>query len=326
MITILSSPKPFEGAARFNQLNAIRSWKALAPDVEVILYGDSRGTEIAVGELGATWVPDVEASETGIPLFGAIAAHAAAHAAHDVQAYVNCDIILTPTFLDAVRRVGPPRFLLSGFLLSGARLDLAEGVVVDTAEPGWLERIPALADDGRLRLPAGGADFFVFPRGLWASLPRIVVGRAAYENALFSFALRRRVPVIDATPDVVSLHPFHDYSHAPGGRQAVFGGAEAQTNLRACGHLFATVGDADWQMRGGVLRRAWNRGDWLGAAEVYARAALNSRPAGGLLRLARAGAHRVGLSRSGGIPLAQTLSALDGACAGLGTDARRAAG
>lgn len=323
MITIVSSPKPFEGVARFNQMNAIRSWKALAPDVEVILYGDSRGTEMAVDGLGATWVPDVEASETGIPLLGAIADHAAAHGAHDVQAYVNCDIILTPTFLDAVRRVGLPRFLLAG-----ARLDLAEGVVVDTGEPGWAGRIPALAGDGRLRLPAGGADFFAFPRGQWAGLPRIVVGRAAYENALFSFALRRRVPVIDATPDVVSLHPFHDYGHAPGGRQAVFGGADARANWLACGHLFATVGDAPWQMRGGVLRRAWNRGDWVGAAEVYARGHLNSRPLGGLLRLARALAHRAGLSRSHAIPLAQTLSALDRPSprtAHRGAGARRAA-
>jgi len=310
VITILSSPKPFEGLAHFNQLNAIRSWKALAPDVEIILYGDSRGTEVAVEELGVRWIKEVEANEIGIPLFGAIADHAAAHATYDTQVYVNCDIILTPTFLDALRRVSYPRFLMAG-----ARLDMVEGCRLDTSEPDWQAKIGDLAAEGRLQLPVGGADYFAFPRGLWSGLPRIIVGRAAYENALISFALRRRVPVIDATLCVVALHPFHDYNHAPGGKATVFKGADAQQNLRACETLFPTIADATWQMRAGAVRRAWNRGDWIGAIEVYVRANLRCRWGGGMIRLVRALAHRIGLSKQGSIPLAETLSALKSAAA-----------
>jgi len=43
MLTIFSSPKPFTAINAWNQLNALRSWRAIHSDIEVIIFGASEG-------------------------------------------------------------------------------------------------------------------------------------------------------------------------------------------------------------------------------------------------------------------------------------------
>ena len=51
MITFLTSPKPFIGIDKENQYRAIKNWKLIADNVEIILYGNSEGIENAANEL-----------------------------------------------------------------------------------------------------------------------------------------------------------------------------------------------------------------------------------------------------------------------------------
>ncbi len=102
-VSILSSPKPWSGIALQNQENAVKSWLALHPDIEVILYGDAPGTAEACKRLGVQHVPDIAATPQGVPYFGAIADHAAIHARHDLQCYVNCDILFTKDILNSIQ-------------------------------------------------------------------------------------------------------------------------------------------------------------------------------------------------------------------------------
>ena len=43
MFTLFTTPKPFQGHIGVIQRNALRSWKRLHPDVEVMLFGDDEG-------------------------------------------------------------------------------------------------------------------------------------------------------------------------------------------------------------------------------------------------------------------------------------------
>jgi hypothetical protein len=43
MLTLFTTAKPFEGHSGVIQRNALKSWKRLHPDVEVILFGDDAG-------------------------------------------------------------------------------------------------------------------------------------------------------------------------------------------------------------------------------------------------------------------------------------------
>jgi len=60
MITIFSNPRSFTGPFKILQYNAIRSWKYLHPDVQIILFEDEEGTTKKVAhELSIQYVEDL---------------------------------------------------------------------------------------------------------------------------------------------------------------------------------------------------------------------------------------------------------------------------
>jgi hypothetical protein len=112
MLTFLSSPKPFVGNAGTIQRTAIRSWKAVHPDAEVIIYGDGEGVAQACNEMGVRHIPDIPCSPSGVPYFNGIVEHASVDAKYDIQCYLNCDIILTGNIIDAVRNISFDQYLV----------------------------------------------------------------------------------------------------------------------------------------------------------------------------------------------------------------------
>lgn len=260
MITFLTSPKPFTGIAKTNQINAIQSWLRIAQEVEVILYCKSEGTGEAAQELGIECVPDIQTNEFGTPLFGAIAAHAAIHGKYDIQCYVNCDILLSNTLINAVQSIRYEKYLMVG-----QRIDLTEGVSLDVTNPDYLTRLKTLVREGKAVLhPPAGSDYFLFRRGMWDGLPEIVIGRGGYDNALINHCLRRSIPVIDASLDIKVFHQYHNYSHTEGGEAEVFEGIEANKNLSSLATTYRpTLLNADWIIKKGQLRKNYCRGDRL---------------------------------------------------------------
>jgi len=51
MIIIFTTAKPFIGRIKVNQINALKSWQALASDVEVMLFGSGWGYAEVAEEL-----------------------------------------------------------------------------------------------------------------------------------------------------------------------------------------------------------------------------------------------------------------------------------
>lgn len=251
-------------------MRALRSWLSVAPGVEVRLYGHADGAEEACNEIGVMYVPEVEVSPSGIPYFNSIVKHADRYAAYDIQVFLNCDIILTSSIARAVQAVPFPRFLMAG-----QRVDLPEGVGITPNGCDWLTSVHDLARRGQASLhPPSGKDYFVFPRGLWEGMPPAVIGRAGYDDALLAFCLRREIPIVDATFDIVALHQGHNYAHVPGDRLEVWQGPDAMLNARSHrGILRAAplISDAQWTLRGGRLHRTSARGDRLRNAELYLR-------------------------------------------------------
>ena len=281
MITFLASPKPFHGIAKEQQYRAIRSWQATGKDAEVILYGDSAGIDDAGGDLGVRIVRQIDCASSGIPHFGAIAEHAAAHARHDLQVYLNCDILLS-TSIVAIRHIPFDRFLAIG-----QRIDLAEGVLLAADGADAVRHLRELAAAGRAALhPPGGIDYFAFRRGTWERLPPIVIGRGAYDHALMAHCMRRRIPIVDATLSVLAIHQFHNYAHQPGGKAVVFQGHDAQQNSRHAGgrHSTPTIADADYALRRCELAPCAARGDRLRRAEMKLRFEVGAEQLGLLLR------------------------------------------
>ena len=68
MITIFTQTKPCIEHFDIIQYNAIKSWRAISDDVEIIIYGDAEGSDKMAEEVNAKRVKSVPKSENGMPL------------------------------------------------------------------------------------------------------------------------------------------------------------------------------------------------------------------------------------------------------------------
>src|SRR6266436_5996627 len=131
MLTIFTTAKPFRGHIGVIQRNALQSWKALYPDIEIILLGDDEGAAEAAEKFGLRHEPFAERNERGTKRLDYLYTRAQAIATHKVLCYINCDIILMQDFRRAIERV---RAAHREFLMVGRRWD------TDVTEPLAFER------------------------------------------------------------------------------------------------------------------------------------------------------------------------------------------
>lgn len=285
LLTIFSSPKPFIGEAAWNQLNALRSWRAVHPDVEIIIFGAPSGAAEAATEVNATLVPEIETSASGAPSFNAMAAWALRHSPRDLFVYANGDILLNETMLRAMQSA---RRRFERFLLVGERMDLAPSVKLDVREPNWVSKLLTLFEQGHLTAHGPtGADYFGFVRGMWQDLAPVFMGRGMCDQALLHYCFRKCIPVIDATLMVVNVHQHHGYQHVAEGKQQVFYGEERKMMARAHGlrHSLPTIADADWRFEGGeIVPDRWRR-RFLRRVELEMRYTQRLEPMAAILRV-----------------------------------------
>ncbi len=239
MLTLFTIPKPFRRHIGEIQRNAIESWRALRPAVQIVLVGDEEGVEQAARDADVEHVGGLATNERGTPRLDSAVELVEAVATEPLHCLVNADIVLLDDFLPAVERVCAAfdRFLMVGEcrdLETRARLRLEDPV----ARRRLRER--ALAS-GRLRGWAA-LDYFVFPRGEFGRIPSFLIGRACFDNWLVWSVREQGDPVVDATRSVVAVHQSHDYSHMPGGLDETYYGEEAKYNERLAGgreHIYS---------------------------------------------------------------------------------------
>jgi len=225
MLTVFSTPKPFKGHIGVIQRNAIQSWIVLHPDCEVIVLGNEEGTAEIASELGIRHVPDVECNEYGTPLVSSLFDIAQDIASNDILCYVNADVILTNTLINAIHRID-----IAPFLLVGQRWDLDLNAPISFSNTGWETNLmQSVRDKGILHGPSG-LDYFVFTRGLYHDIPSFAIGRPAWDGWIVHQARVLGAAVIDATDAVTVIHQNHDYSHHPGGKTGIWEGMEATHN------------------------------------------------------------------------------------------------
>lgn len=249
MLTIFCSPKPFKDETDWNQRNAMRSWKAIHRDVEIFIFGAPPGAVEATAEVNAVLVPEVECSPSGAPSFNAMEMYVSEHGKHDLQLYVNSDILLDVSMVKAML-TSYSHF--EKFLLIGERCDLPQGITIDVRNPAWIDFLPPMAKNKQLVLHGPtGVDYFGFVRGMWADLGQVYMGRALCDQALLHYCLNQEVPIIDSTQVVVAVHQFHDYMHVQGGKQEVFFGYDRDTMAREhqLAHSLPIITDANWRFR-----------------------------------------------------------------------------
>ena len=244
MLTIFTTAKPFRGHVNVIQRNALKSWKLLHPDVQLLLFGDDEGAAQACSEIGVEHQPVIEKNEFGSIRIDSMFSRAQVLARHGLLCYLNCDILLMSDFLHALRRVHSAH---PEFLMIGRRWDAPITEPIDFSDPRWQERTRSFALASNKQRDEWWIDYFAFHRGLFASdIPALAVGRPRWDNWTVWRAISSGNPVVDASSAVVAVHQNHDYSYFPQGLQGVFKSVEAQRNLELAGgwgHL-RTIADA----------------------------------------------------------------------------------
>ncbi len=257
-LTIFTAPKPFSNPHIATiQRNAIQSWLHLGEGVRVLLIGDEAGMAEIATELGIEHLPQVERNRDGTPLVSSIFELARQHSPDPLLAYLNADILLTPAFLFPVSEIAAQA---ERFLIVGQRWDMDVQKSLDFSS-GWDEHLMAdLQKHGRLHPPMG-SDYFVFPRACFTQMPKFAIGRAGWDNWMFTHARLQGWPVVNATQAITIIHQDHDYSHLPGG-QPHYRLPETTENIRLAGGQRAifTLLDANYTLQAGRLRRIPLRG------------------------------------------------------------------
>jgi hypothetical protein len=257
VLTLFTVPKPFRGHIGDIQRNAIESWRALGPLVQVVLIGDEEGVEQAARAGGVDHVRNLVRNDRGTPRLDSAFERVETVAEHPLWCLINGDIILLDDFLPAVKRVASA---FQRFLVVGESRDLTVPADARLSEPAVRSELRQRAlDGGRLRGYAA-LDYFVFPKGQFGPLPPFLIGRACFDNWLVWRVRELGDPVVDATPTVVAVHQSHDYAHVAGGLDEAYYGEEARLNEQLAGgraHIYS-LHDATYRLpRAGRPRRYW---------------------------------------------------------------------
>jgi hypothetical protein len=231
MLTIFTLPKPFEGDTGRIQRNAIRSWKQLDREAQIVLCGDASGLDDAAAELGVDRVSGIAHNSYGTPLVGSAFDRVAEVARHDILCYANADLIFFSDFASAIGTVADLR---RRFLMVGECCDVR--VDENLTEEEFAAQTPQAADLRRRAAAAGTLrgpewiDFFVFRKGTITQLPTFAVGRPGWDNWMIWRARESGLAVVDITDAVVVIHQSHNYLHVPKGTGSRWEGPEADAN------------------------------------------------------------------------------------------------
>ena len=208
MITIFATPKNFKGIFNIIQNNALNSWRALSPEIQIIIFGDSKGSKEAADEINGEYIPDVRSSPRGVPYLSDLFYQAEKISKYPILVFINADIILPNNFLSIVQNTAK---IFNKFLMVGHRWDLDVLDIVNFNDQIENEIFWKDAQKKSLKHACTGIDYFVFRKHSFTNLPDFAIGRPGYDNWLLWNARRHFMPLIDVSNEVMVLHQNHDY-------------------------------------------------------------------------------------------------------------------
>jgi len=209
MITIFATPKVFEDIFDTIQKNALNSWRALGDEVEIIIFGDSIGSEINAKMINAKYLPDVRKSESGVPYLSDLFEQARKHSTYDILTFVNADIMLPSNLLKIISDV---KNQLKKFLMVGYRWDMDMKTIIDFNDQNKIREFWRRANKDSVKHPCTGIDYFVFNKNTFKTIPDFAIGRPGYDNWLLWNARRHFLPLVDLSNDIMAIHQNHHFN------------------------------------------------------------------------------------------------------------------
>jgi hypothetical protein len=209
MLTFFTTAKAFRGHDGINQRNALKSWKLLNPDVEVIVFGEDEGAAQVCSELDLVHHPQVAQHASGRNRLDYMFQRASEMARHEYLCYCNCDIVLMDDFRRAFERA---KAWKKQFLFVSQRWDVDITEPIDFSDGQWYEKLRRFAQTSGVQQDEFWIDIFLFRKGQYLEMPPLLVGHCYWDNWMIWNALHSGIPVLDGTSFVMPIHQNHGYN------------------------------------------------------------------------------------------------------------------
>lgn len=205
MLTIFTSARPFtDPHIAIIQRNAIASWKKLRPYCEIIIVGDEEGVGEVAKEFSLIHIKSVKKNAEGKPLKNAVFSEAIQRAQSNLMCFVNADILLFNDLLEAIKRIP-----LADFLLAGRRWDVDIKKPIPFSHPQCETALrKKVKKEGKLH-GFSALDYVVFPKRVKLLMPPFAMNRGGWDNWIIYRFKELRIPVIDGTSSITSIHQNH---------------------------------------------------------------------------------------------------------------------
>jgi len=226
MITLFTTPRPFEGYYAYLQTNALKSWSLLDPRAHrVIVYADEHNEGLEpfelASQLGFDTVSVEERTERGVPLLSFMFKDAQDRAdeTETIPCYVNADIIMSTNAVEAVHMAAScfPHGKYKKCLIVARRWNVQVLEYLDFEE-GWWDELWYKVELQGSQSPECAIDLFAWKDDradeedgrVFPTFMPFAIGRYSWDNALVSAALGSGAAVVDITPVLKIIHQPHD--------------------------------------------------------------------------------------------------------------------
>jgi len=243
---VLTTTRPFEGAFKTLQTNAINNWIALGMSGHACVESETDrqivdGLGLAATILKSDEMVKIDGAKSK-PLFSVPITRAIEQPYRPDVAllYTNSDTLFTPEINDAINAVSH----VGRFLLVGRRTDLIVKRPIDFTKKNWPIGLKRRAErNGKLHTP-GAVNWFAYrPHDLFGEIPPFVVGYTSYDNWMIWRGIDRGAMVVDVTEAVLTVDQTH------GGQSGtIFNTPRAKENRRMAGRHIYTIEHAPYRM------------------------------------------------------------------------------
>lgn len=136
-------------------------------------------------------------------------ARAQSAANYDFTCYINADIVLTQSLIDAIQIV---RKRYKRFVMVCAPWRVSMSGRLDFTFSAWESELRNLVKKNSKEPTLLGVDLYLFPRGYYHNIPPFALGRRSWDSWLIYKARLGKIPFIDATQFIFMVHPNHEGS------------------------------------------------------------------------------------------------------------------
>tara|TARA_X000001036_G_C20643978_1_gene792259 strand:- start:569 stop:1450 length:882 start_codon:yes stop_codon:yes gene_type:complete len=271
MVTIFCTPKNFDGIFEVIQKNALRSWRKISPDIEIIVFGNSYGAAEIAKEINGIYFPDVKCSKSGVPLLSDLFFNANKICSFETLMFINSDIILPQNILGVINNI---RNNFSRSLSVGFRWDMDVTHKIDFKNNNEVKLFWRKAKRESIKCSPAAIDYFIFNKGTIKKIPNFVIGRPGYDNWLLWYSRRKQIPLIDLSGEIKVIHQNHHYNfHNIKKDPKIYLEKDGIHNKKLHGNKVLNLLDANYELKDSMIlkkkSKKWLRRNLRSLPQIY---------------------------------------------------------